>query len=124
MIGGVEIPIRTQAGAESMVVAVRAVRQIWPRAVFEDGVTADRYNRFWEIPFGEVEELFVYRDETAADAWDEHGAIPRLKNTMIHLISDDDRITAVIDERDAETGEIIAAITSALSDSILYLEAA
>ena len=99
-------------------------RQHWPRAVFEDAVTGDRYNHFWEIPFGDVEELFVYRDEKAADDWDELGAVPELENSMVHLLTDDGLVTAVIDARDADTDRIIEAITSGLSDSILYLEAA
>ena len=124
MIGGTDIPISSRAGDESMEVAIRAMRQHWPRAVFEDAVTGDRYNHFWEIPFGDVEELFVYRDEKAADDWDELGAVPELENSMVHLLTDDGLVTAVIDARDADTDRIIEAITSGLSDSILYLEAA
>ena len=124
MIGGIDIPIETRAGKQSMEVAVRAIRQHWPHAVVENAVTGDRYNRFWEVPFGEVEEMFVYRDEAAADAWDEHGAIAELKNSMIHLLTDEGLITAVIDESDITIEWIIQAIASGLNDPILYLEAA
>ncbi len=124
MIGGVDISIPTRAGKWSMEVAVRAIRQHWARAVFENGLTGDRYDHFWEVPFGEIEELFVYRDAQAADAWEEHGAIPEFTNTMVHLLADDGTITAVIDERDVNTERILEAIASGLSDPILCLGAA
>ena len=124
MIGGTDVPIPTRAGDWSMEVAVRAIRQHWPRAVFENGLTGDRYDQFLEVPFGAIEEIFVYRDAEAADAWDEHGAIPELSNTMIHLLADDGTITAVIDERDTSTEQILEAIASGLSDPILCLGAA
>lgn len=87
MIGGIDIHLPTKAGASSVEVAVRAIRQRWQRAVFENGITGDRYTDFSQIPFGEIEELFVYRDTRAADAWDADGAIPALYNTMVHIIS-------------------------------------
>ena len=124
MIGGTDVPIPTRAGEWSMEVAVRAIRQQLPRAVFENGLTGDRYDQFLEVPFGEIEEIFVYRDAEAADAWEEHGAIPELSNTMIHLLADDGTITAVIDERDTNTEQILEAIASGLSDPILCLGAA
>ena len=61
MIGGIDIRIPTRAGVLSVEVSVRAIRQTWSRAVFENGLTGDRYDSFAD-PFGEVKELFVYRD--------------------------------------------------------------
>lgn len=124
MIAGSDIRIPSSAGPESMEVAVRAIRQQWPRAVFENPETGERYNFFWQIPFGGLDELFVYRDETTADKWDELGAVDELRNTMIHLLADVGMITVVIDFDDAATAGIIRVITSGLRDSILYLEAA
>lgn len=124
MMGGIDISLPTRAGDESIEVAVRALRQRWPHAVFENSDTGERYDRFWQVPFGQIDELFVYRNEEQANQWDEHGAIPELKNTMIHLMADNGLITVVIDERDANTERIIDAIESGLSDAILYLEAA
>ncbi len=120
MIGGIDIEIPTKAGDLSVVVAVRAIRQKWPRAVFENGLTGDRYNKFGEIPFGSLEEIFVYRDSEAADAWDADGAVPELSNTMVHIIADEGMLTVVVDERDAVMEEILAAISSGLSDDILH----
>jgi hypothetical protein len=123
MIGGIDIAIPTNCGASSVEVAVRAIRQKWPRSVFENGTNGDRYDRFSEIPFGLIEELFVYRDRASADVWDAEGAIPSVYNTMIHLIADDDLLTVVVDEKDAEMGEIVGAISSGLDDGVHYIPA-
>jgi hypothetical protein len=123
MIGGIDIPLPTRAGRASLEVAVRAIRQRWPRAEFEDALSGERFEHFLQIPFGEIEELFVYRDRAAADAWDEQGAVPSVANTMIHLISDPDAMTVVVDERDAAMNEVVQAIKSGLEDQILCIQA-
>src|SRR5437588_9191969 len=107
MIGGIDIRLPSRAGVESVEVAVRAIRQFWPRAVFEHGGTGQRYGHFRDVPFGEVRELFVYRDAGFADIWDEKGAIPDVLNTMVHVLYDDGLITAVVDERDESINAII-----------------
>ena len=84
--------------------------------MFENGLTGERYDSFPEIPFGETEEVFVYRDLASAAVWDAEGAIPKASNTMIHLIADRGWVTAVVDERTDEMNEIIAAIESELAD--------
>jgi hypothetical protein len=125
MIGGIDIEIPTKAGERSLQVAVRAMIQCWPRAVFENGLTGERYDNFWHIPFGvELEEIFVYRDSHAAGVWDAEGAIPDVYNTMVHVIVNEESITVVMDVRDAVAEMVLSAISSALSDDILYLEAA
>jgi len=123
MIGGIDIRIPNRAGQESLEVAVRAIRQHWPRAVFENGNTAERYDYFGQIPFGDVEELFVYRDTKSAELWDKYGAIPEAENSMIHVIYDVELITAVIDDRTEEMEAIIQSIRSALKDPILSVPA-
>ena len=97
MIGGIDIAIPTQAGDSSLVAAVRAILQYWPNAVFENGVTGERYGRLAEVPFGLIEEIFVYRDSAIADAWEAEGTVPDLYDTMVHVIADDDRVTLVVD---------------------------
>ncbi len=123
MIGGIDVRLSTMGGASSVEVAVRAIRQRWPVAVFENGITGERYERFEQIPFGEIEELFVYRDTDSADRWDAEGAIPAVYNTMMHLIPDEEILTVVVDEKDAEMDELLAAIMSGLRDEILYVPA-
>jgi hypothetical protein len=123
MIGGIDIQLPTRAGDSAVEVAVRAVRQHWPHAVFENGDTGDRYDHFWQIPFGKLDEIFVYRDSEAADGWDADGAIPALYNTMVHILADEGMITVVIDERTAAMDGLVAAVFSALSDEALYVPA-
>jgi hypothetical protein len=119
MIGGIDVRLPTRAGDSSMEVAVRAIRHQWPRAEFEDAVSGERYQHFWQIPFATAKELFVYRDSAAARQWDEEGAVPAAFNTMIHLLSDDDMLTVVVDEETSEMRQLIAAIASVLRDEIL-----
>ena len=123
MIGGIDIRLPTRAGDVAVQVAVRAIREHWPDAVFENGDTGDGYDRFWQIPFGELDEIFVYRDSNARQGWDTEGAVPELYNTMIHVIGDEDMITLVVDQKDAAMQEMIATVSSALHDGILYMPA-
>ena len=123
MIGGIDVHLPTRAGDEAVQVAVRAIRDHWSHAVFENGDSGEQYDSFWQIPFGELDEIFVYQDTDAARAWDVHGGVPQLCNTMIHVIGDQDMITVVVDEKDAAMQEMIATIASALNDAILYTPA-
>lgn len=123
MIGGIDIRLPSKAGLDSIEVAVRAIRQVWPQALIEHGDTGELYSNFWDVPFGEVNELFVYRDHNAADIWNEKGAILEVYNTMIHIVYDDGLITLIIDKHDMAMEEIFAAIRSGLDDSLLYTPA-
>lgn len=120
MIGGIDIHLPTRAGDSSLEVAARTVRQFWPSAVFENGLTGDRFDSFGEIPFRETEELFAYRDATVADAWDAEGAIPSLSNTMVHLITDPGFITIVVDEKAGLMQRMTEVIASALVDELSW----
>jgi hypothetical protein len=121
MIGGIDVHLPTMAGASSIEVAVRAIRQSWPSASFENGITGERYDHFWQIPFGEIEELFVYQDSAAADIWEAEGAVPAAFNTMIHLIPDDDLLCVVVDEKDEAMEQLLAVIKSGLRDEIHFI---
>jgi hypothetical protein len=114
MIGGVEYQIPSRAGESSVKVAVSVIQRKWPRAVFENGETGERYNDIRKIPFEDLREIFVYRDLDAADTWDRDGAVPEDANTMVHLIADEGLITMVVDEKDAVMDEIRSAIASRL----------
>jgi hypothetical protein len=115
MIGGVEYHIPTRVGASSIAAAVSAIRQEWPCAVFENSQTGERYRESAAIPFRDVNEVFVYRDPAAADAWDREGAVPEVSNTMVHLIADEGMITMVVDAKDTSMESIRAAIESEVS---------
>ena len=123
MIAGIDIRIPTRLGTASVEVAVRVIKQVWPHAVFENGLTGERYHRFQQIPFGKIEEIFVYRDRASADVWDEEGAVPAASNSMIHVIADEDMVTLVVDENTNEMIEIINSVETALSDVLLKVPA-
>ncbi len=100
------------------------MRNAWPAAVFEDADTAERSPRYSDIAFGRTNELFVYRDVDAARAWDEHGAIPELANTMIHLLIGPSELTVVVDDpKTAEMRQILASIRDDLSMDVFRMVA-
>ena len=123
MIGGIDIEIPHHAGENASEVVVRTIRLQWPLAAFENGLTGDRYGRYPEIPFRQIEELFIYRDNQVADQWDAEGAVAALCNTMIHLITEPDLVTLVIDERTEEMMRMVASIRFALQDSSRFIPA-
>ena len=94
-----------------MEIAVRKIGERWRLAEFENGITGDQYHEFRQIPFGEIEEIFVYADHDSVERWGDEGATPANSNTMIHLVADEETLTLVIDERDAAMDEIIEAVT-------------
>lgn len=123
MIGGIDTDLPTMAGEYSLEVAVRAVRQHWPNCVFENPETAEHYEFFWQIPFGSIQEIFVYRDADASQGWDTEGAIPELYNTMVHILAAVETVTIVVDEMNPEMKGLIDDVSSALSDEIFYVSA-
>ncbi len=123
MIAGIDVELIAYNDDSSLEVAVRAIRQVWPRAVFADAFSGDRYASFWEIPFGETEELFVYRDAAAAETWSSEGAVETTFNTMVHVIRDPGFITIVIDKRDDVVESILSAVRCALRDDIFFTPA-
>lgn len=120
MIGGVDIEIPTRAGRSALDASVRAIRQSWPHARFENSVNGESYDRFSQIPFGQLEELFVYRDEAAKLLWDAEGAVPETANSMIHLIADESAIFVVMDDDTTREMQcILGAIKSFLKDDVV-----
>lgn len=122
MIGGIDTAIPTPGVRDPLYIAVRVIRQYWPKAVFENGETGERYE-FWQVPFGEVIEVFVYRDGLIADQWDAEGAVPELLNTMIHLIAEREALIVVVDDKVGEMQNVIDSILSALADPIHHVAA-
>lgn len=120
MIGGIDVIIPTTAGKMALEAAVRVIRFIWPHAVFANSVTAECYDQFEQIPFGLLNELFVYRDVAARELW-EVDCSDATKNTMLHLLIDDTQLAVVVDDHDATTDKVISTIQSALQDSLFRI---
>lgn len=72
MIGGQDIIIQLPDVPPSvaMSAAVRYILDQWPAAVMQDGDTARRFGSFAAMGFGQLREVFVYRDEQAFESWE------------------------------------------------------
>ena len=103
MIGGIDIQIPLRPGTPALEVAVRAVRQAWQHAVFENALVGERYNTFSEIPFGTLEEMFVYRQAEDADRWD-------AEHVIVHCPIDLHVVVPVISTGDADERVIARAV--------------
>src|SRR6266545_6234242 len=119
MIGGVDIVIKLPGVPPSvaMAAAVRYILDRWPAGVLQDGDTARRFDRFAEMDFGHVREVFVYRDEQAFDSWERLGAAAANVNQMVHLLVSTGQFTMVVDSlQDAE----MASIARGLRDRLRF----
>lgn len=117
MIGGEDIIIQLPGVAPSvtMPAAVRYVLDRWPAAVMQDGDTARRFDRFAEMDFGHLREVFVYRDEQAFDSWDRLGADVTNADQMIHLLASAGQFTIVVDSlQDASSASIVRGLRDRL----------
>lgn len=89
------------------------IRAAWPRAVFEDLETAERYDDPARIPYGRTTELAAFEDRDAALSWfDEEGDC---LGRMITAFSEPDRLTVVIDDGDEPSRDVLAALRQALA---------
>jgi cell fate (sporulation/competence/biofilm development) regulator YlbF (YheA/YmcA/DUF963 family) len=100
MIGGEDIVIELPDLAPSVTLpaAVRYLLDGWPTAVTQDADTGRRFDRFAEMDFGNLREVFVYRDEEAFDSWERLGAEASNANQMIHLLASAGSLTIVVDD--------------------------
>src|SRR5258708_36281569 len=104
MISGYDIILKTTAASEFVFEqAVLIAKQVWPNAVVENGDTGSLLNpvgKDWSNDFSGLSEVMIYKDKRSRDSWDEDGAIPTNKNTMVHVIkAKSDRETVVVDDR-------------------------
>lgn len=100
MIGGEDIVIETfdQPTPAVLDLVVRSIRRRWPGAVVQDGTSGTRFPSYISLPFGQVSELFVYRDELSFETWTRTGSDAENENAMIHLIAEDGALTLVVDD--------------------------
>ena len=115
MIGGKDIFIEMAGGPWGLDCAVRTIRLFWPKAVFENGVTAELTDRYDRVAFVDAKEILIYRDFASFKEWERLGADPSLDGTMIHLLASANDLTLVVDERpNLEVQKIIASVCHAL----------
>jgi len=119
MIGGTDVIIPTTlAPAEALDICVRSIVEFWPGAVIEDAESGQFYRSYRAVPFNHVNELFVYRDQTACESWEELGADESNRDTMVHLLYTR-QLTVVVDDPAApEISGMFDAIRGYLQDDI------
>lgn len=125
MIGGSDITIRTTGGPTALDFCVRMIRREWPNSVFEDATNETYFKNYADVSFSSLNELFVYQDAEAADAWQTLGAVESNLNTMIHLLLSATEITVVVDDAaDVAMARILDAIRAGLKHDLLTMRAA
>jgi hypothetical protein len=101
MIGGDDLVFENPGASVAEVLrgAAGLLRAHWREAIFEDAESGQRFEKFWEIPFGKLREILVYRDPGAHESWEKHGADPSNRNQMVHLLASKESVTIVVDDR-------------------------
>ena len=129
MIGGTDLICPVRGDIPIPDVIFRVVRRYWPGYVFqnaddESGPFTPHAGPWLPRPSGR--EFFIYRDEQAARSWDEHGATPENRGTMLYvilpseqsLIASPTSVTLVCGELTGVMGDLVREIQSMFQDSI------
>jgi hypothetical protein len=120
VVGGRDIVMACAGGSRAVEIAVRTVRQFWPKAVYENAETGEVAERFDRIAFGRVKELLIYRDAAAAKRWEDLGADPSLDGTLIHVLAGRGDLVLVVDEpAGMEMEKIVASVGHAVRKNAL-----
>ena len=98
MIGGCDIILAPYPGsiidpAVFFQRAVKALLRVWPGALIEDANSDKVWGAPGKVPWGKVEELFVYRSLEALQSCERLGADPSNANQMVHFMNYEDRAT-------------------------------
>lgn len=113
MIGGEDIQLALESGpsADTVGYVLRLLRAVWPEAVVDD-VDDERGPRPINamFPARRFHELLVYRDAASQLAWDEKGATDETNDSMIHILTDDDGLTFVVDTKTSFAGALVAEV--------------
>ena len=121
MIGGSDIAFQhafKHAGSALELVA-KTLRFRWPKAVYQNADTGVRYASYATVPFGQMRELFVYKDEDAFASWEKLGADASNRNTMVHALASNDSVTVVLDEIDAFAKSVLESVKESMERSFL-----
>lgn len=117
MIGGIDIGIPTQLGASALDRSARIVVRAWPDAVFVCGETGQKWHHINDLPLASMRELLIYRDAAVEQRWEHEGAVPQLRDTLVHLLVDDGLITVVVDDPESfEMRPIVEALRTELAN--------
>jgi hypothetical protein len=117
MIGGVDIVVELPYldPSAALDAAVRYILEHWPAGILQRGDTGERLDRYAAIHFGDLHELFVYKDASAFESWERLGADPSNANEMVHLLASRGQFTIVVDSmQDATSASIVRGLRNRL----------
>jgi len=104
MIGGIEVPISTQADlGQAIHLCLRVIRRYWPDAIVEDGTTGERQPAISMAAAPETtREVVIYKNNRLMRKWDKVGAVAGLSNTMVHILGRPGGLVLVVDDLEEE----------------------
>ena len=115
MIGGQDILIPCSEPKVALDLATRAVMRRWRRCFIEDGDTGQALQNYAEMEFGGLREILISKTAEASDLWDQIGACPATKGTLVHLLAGRGTLTVVVDDEPTdEMKRIVREIRQAL----------
>lgn len=116
MIGRADIVVPRPVEDDGKSAILRVLLAAWPNAVLEDAEGVEEPAELARFESGAMtDEVFVYRDAAALEAWNEDGGTDDNADSMIHLLLGPTAITCVVDHREgAETRAIAGRIERAL----------
>lgn len=102
MIGGDDVIIPANSNKDLFGIIVKKIFELWPDGVFQD-VKDDVVlilGNVSSLPAASLsKEFFIYENIKIADTWD---AQPEYDNKMLYFIIDENEVTMVCDDREAE----------------------
>jgi hypothetical protein len=119
MIGGTDIILENFSldAAATLETVARVARSQWPDAVFVDASSGRRFASFAAAEFGALHELFVFRDETSRESWEQFGLDDTNADAMIYAITGRAELTLVIADPQAMT---VRAVVQELEQLLAY----
>ncbi len=125
LIGGYDLVLTTPRACFDARVLLDLLSDFWPHAFIEPAET-EGIRRLRDLieskePF-DFTEFFVYRDEVAAQSWEEEGRTDDNGDAIVHFLIRDEteheavRITIVLHAMTPETTELFGAFSSAMRE--------
>ncbi len=90
------------ASTEDLLSILVRLRELWPDAVMETDTLASTplgEVTLEHIPTTPLREVFVYRTQTACDAWDAKGWTEKFDGDMIHVIALDTSLNLLVGDK-------------------------
>ena len=111
---------------ELAIEAIKVIRSTWINAIIEDAFTGETLEQAMLGLAETPARIFVYCDKDAKHSWENNGAVPQNRNSMVDLALDETTLAVIVDEPGDETMQAFLSSIGQLSLDIhqLRLEAA